>query len=216
MLSFNAGSKKIVLGVVLLLCALVVKADEWQEAGQVVEKSTHAMLSLLEHSRLEAAQKSTDEGQAVPLDEPKLLSAIDLILDSVIDFDSIAKGVMAKFYRRASPQQIDDFRVAFKRSLLNTYARAFLSLNVNSFEIQANPSSSSKPGRQKIWVKVYANGAAYDLNYAMKKRQQGWRVTNVTIDGINLGLAFRQQFASAMAQNEGRMDDVIASWNGPS
>jgi phospholipid transport system substrate-binding protein len=50
----------------------------------------------------------------------------------------------------------------------------------------------------------------------MKKRQQGWRVTNVTIDGINLGLAFRQQFASAMAQNEGRMDDVIASWNGPS
>ena len=58
MLSFNAGSKKIVLGVVLLLCALVVKADEWKEAGQVVEKSTHAMLSLLEQSRLEAAQKS--------------------------------------------------------------------------------------------------------------------------------------------------------------
>ena len=216
MLMFNSVSKKIVLSVVLLLCALVVKADEWKEAGQVVEKSTQVMLSLLEQSRLEAAEKSVAQGQTVPLNEPKILSAIDLILESVIDFDSIAKGVMAKFYRRATPQQIDDFRVAFKRSLLNTYARAFLSLNINSFEIQANSSSSNKPGRQKIWVKVYANGAAYDLNYAMKKRQQGWRVTNVTIDGINLGLAFRQQFASAMAQNQGRMDDVIASWNGPS
>tara|TARA_B110000503_G_scaffold28210_1_gene45222 strand:- start:7231 stop:7881 length:651 start_codon:yes stop_codon:yes gene_type:complete len=216
MLSFNTRSKKIVLSVVLLLCALVVKADEWKEAGQVVEKSTQAMLVLLEKSRLEAAQKSEVEGQTVPLDEPKLLLGIDLILDPVIDFESIAKGVMAKFYRRASPQQIDDFRLAFKRSLLNTYARAFVSLNINRFEIQANPSSSNEPGQQKIWVKVYANGAAYDLNYAMKKRQQGWRVTNVTIDGINLGLAFRQQFANAMAQNQGSMDDVIASWNGPS
>jgi phospholipid transport system substrate-binding protein len=216
MLSFNTRSKKIVLSVVLLLCALVVKADEWKEAGQVIEKSTQAMLVLLEKSRLEAAQKSEVEGQTVPLDEPKLLLGIDLILDPVIDFESIAKGVMAKFYRRASPQQIDDFRLAFKRSLLNTYTRAFVSLNINLFEIQANPSSSNEPGQQKIWVKVYANGAAYDLNYAMKKRQQGWRVTNVTIDGINLGLAFRQQFANAMAQNQGSMDDVIASWNGPS
>ena len=216
MLSFNTRSKKIVLSVVLLLCALVVKADEWKEAGQVIEKSTQAMLVLLEKSRLEAAQKSEVEGQTVPLDEPKLLLGIDLILDPVIDFESIAKGVMAKFYRRASPQQIDDFQLAFKRSLLNTYTRAFVSLNINRFEIQANPSSSNEPGQQKIWVKVYANGAAYDLNYAMKKRQQGWRVTNVTIDGINLGLAFRQQFANAMAQNQGSMDDVIASWNGPS
>jgi len=41
-------------------------------------------------------------------------------------------------------------------------------------------------------------------------------VTNVTLDGINLGLAFRQQFASAMAKNKGNMDDVIAFWNDPS
>lgn len=59
-------------------------------------------------------------------------------------------------------------------------------------------------------MKIYANGAAYDLHYAMKKRKQGWMVTNVTLDGINLGLAFRQQFASEMAQNKGSIDDVIA------
>ncbi|MGY8862306.1 MAG: ABC transporter substrate-binding protein, partial [Pseudomonadales bacterium] len=81
---------------------------------------------------------------------------------------------------------------------------------------QSNPYSSDKPGRQKIWVKVYSSGAAYDINYAMKKGQQGWKVTNVTLDGINLGLAFRQQFASAMVQNKGNMDDVIALWNDPS
>ena len=141
---------------------------------------------------------------------------MEVVLGPVIDFDSIAKGVMAKFYRQASAKQIEDFSVAFKHSLLSTYSRALVALRINNFKIQPNPSSSSKPGRQKVWVKVYANGAAYDINYAMKKRQQGWMVTNVTLDGINLGLAFRQQFAGAMAQNKGNMDDVIAFWNDPS
>ncbi len=216
MLSFNTFSKKLVLSGVLLLCAFTVRADEWQDAGQVVEKSTHAMLSLLEQSRLQAAQKSELVGEDVPIDEVEILLGMELILAPVIDFDSIAKGVMAKFYRRASAQQIDDFQLVFKRSLLNTYSRAVLALKLNKFDIQPNPSSSNKPGRQKIWVKVYANGAAYDINYVMKKRQQGWRVTNVTVNGINLGLAFRQQFAHAMAQNKGNMDAVIILWNGPS
>jgi phospholipid transport system substrate-binding protein len=139
-----------------------------------------------------------------------------VILGPVIDFDSIAKGVMAQFYRQASDQQIETFRLGFKQSLLNTYSRAVVAFKINNFEIQANPSRSSKSGQQKVWVKVYANGASYDINYAMKKRTQGWRVTNVTLDGINLGLAFRQQFANAMAQNNGNMDDVIAFWNDPS
>ena len=216
MASVHSRSTKRVFGALLLLCALMVKADEWGDASQVVEKSTQAMISLLEEGRLEAIRNSEIEGEDVAFNESELLIGMEVVLSPVIDFDSIAKGVMAKFYRQASARQIEDFSVAFKRSLLNTYSRALVVLRINDFEIQPNASSSRKPGRQKVWVKVYANGAAYDINYAMKKRQQGWMVTNVTLDGINLGLAFRQQFAGAMAQNKGNMDDVIAFWNDPS
>jgi phospholipid transport system substrate-binding protein len=216
MVNFNAPSAKLVMSVLLLLCALTVKADEWKEASQVVDESTQAMISLLEEGRLEATRNSELAGEAVPLNESELLLGMEVILGPVIDFDSIAKGVMAQFYRQASDQQIETFRLVFRQSLLNTYSRAVVAFKINHFEIQANPNNSNRPARQKVWVKVYANGAAYDINYAMKKRQQGWRVTNVTLDGINLGLAFRQQFASAMAQNKGNMDDVIAFWNNPS
>ena len=216
MMTLNIKSTRFTLTVVLLLCALMAKADEWQEASQVVGKSTQAMLSLLEQGRLDALRDSETAGETVPLDVPKMLLGMEVIMDTVIDFESLAKGVMAKFYRRASPQQIDEFQAVFKRSLLNTYSGAVMSLEIDNFEIQPNPTLSKKPGRQKVWVKVLANGAAYDINYAMKKDQQGWRVTNVTIDGINLGLAFRKQFSSAMAQRKGNMDDVIAFWNDPS
>ena len=216
MVSFQSCSKIIGISILLVLCAATVKADEWKEASLVVEKSTQAMIGLLEEGRLEAIRISEAEGEVVTFDEPKLFLGMELILVPVIDFDTIAKGVMAKFYRKASAKQVKDFRVVFKHSLLNTYSRAVVSFKINDFEIQSNSNKSSKAGRQKLWVKVYANGASYDINYAMKKRQQGWMVTNVTLDGINLGMAFRQQFASAMAKNKGNMDDVIAFWNDPS
>jgi phospholipid transport system substrate-binding protein len=207
---------KVVFMAWFALCVVTVQAAEWDDASKVIERSTRAMVVLLENGRLEAALSTEAEGEAVKFDEAQLFLGMEGVLAGVIDFNSIAKGVMAKYYRQASQQQIEEFSIAFKQSLLNTYAGAVLAFRINDFEIQANPSSKAKPGRQNVWVKIYANGAAYDLHYAMKKRKQGWMVTNVTLDGINLGLAFRQQFASEMAQNKGSIDDVIAFWNDPS
>ena len=39
MASFHSRSTKIMCGVLFLLCTLMVKADEWGDASQVVEKS---------------------------------------------------------------------------------------------------------------------------------------------------------------------------------
>lgn len=190
-----------------------ISASEWDEAKQVVEESTQAMIVLLEEGRAVAELESKALGEVVELDAAALQKGMEEVLGDVIDFDSIAKGVMAKFFRQASVKQKESFRIAFKESLLATYSSAVVAFRINDFDIQPNPNEKAKPGRQKVWVKIYANGAAYDLIYTMRKRTNGWMVTNVTLDGINLGLAFRQQFSSAMAKNKGKMDDVIAFWN---
>ena len=71
MMTLKTKSTRFTLTIVLLLCALMAKADEWQEASQVVEKSTQAMLSLLEQGRLDALRDSETAGKTVPLDVPK-------------------------------------------------------------------------------------------------------------------------------------------------
>jgi phospholipid transport system substrate-binding protein len=47
-----------------------------------------------------------------------------------------------------------------------------------------------------------------------------WRVRNVIVDGVNLGLTYRNQFASAMQSGDARgdIDAVIDEWtlDGPS
>ena len=39
-----------------------------------------------------------------------------------------------------------------------------------------------------------------------------WKLTNLIIDGVNLGLVFRTQFASAMSTHNGDMNQVIEKW----
>ena len=37
-------------------------------------------------------------------------------------------------------------------------------------------------------------------------------IVNIIIDGINLGLTFRNQFQDAYIENDSNLDDAIESW----
>ena len=39
-----------------------------------------------------------------------------------------------------------------------------------------------------------------------------WKVRNVIVEGINIGLLFRDQFAQAMKANRNDLDAVIDNW----
>ncbi len=189
------------LGAVIGLFGVVVpvQADEWQEASAVVVSTTDDMLSLL------VSNKKQTVAEVTP--------AIDLVLAPVVDFRTIAKGVMAKYYRRAKPAQFDTFVTVFHESLIKTYAKAVVTFEIDSFKLQKNPGVDTRELREKIWVKVYASNNVYDIHYTMSAKSGQWMVTNVVLDGVNLGLAFRNQFATAMSKNGNDMDAVIADWN---
>jgi phospholipid transport system substrate-binding protein len=53
----------------------------------------------------------------------------------------------------------------------------------------------------------------YPVTFQMKKDAQGnWKTQNLIVNGINLGLTFRNQFAAAVDANNGSIDRAIAGW----
>jgi len=175
------------------------QADEWQEASAVVEQTTDAVLQVLAENEQYALEQVTP--------------AIDQILTPMVDFRTIAKSVMAKYYRRAKPEQFENFVEVFHQSLIRTYAKAVVTFEIDSFKLQNNSGTDSRQLREKIWVKVYASNSVYDIHYTMSAKSGQWKVTNVVLDGVNLGLAFRNQFASSMRQHGNDIEAVIANWN---
>jgi phospholipid transport system substrate-binding protein len=60
---------------------------------------------------------------------------------------------------------------------------------------------------------VTAANKTYVIQYSMRRNASGeWKLRNLIIDGINLGLIYRNQFTASAEINKGDIDKVIASW----
>ena len=142
-----------------------------------------------------------------------LFTIINENITPYVDVDGIAKGVMGNFYRQANDAQKAKFAATFKDSLIRTYANGLAAYNNQKIDFLPF-RASDKPNFAQVEVNVTGdNGAVYPITFQMKKSAQGeWKTQNLIVNGINLGLTFRNQFAQAVNDNNNNLDKAIAGW----
>ena len=169
----------------------------------------------------ESVRESTDvlleklnEVQPLYEENPEaFFSAVQIALDPYIDFEGFSKRVMAKHYRKATPEQKSAFTVKFRDSLVRTYATALLEFD-NQKVVVLDPQLPQKtPEKATIELEVYAqSGVIYPIRYQLGLEENSWLLQNVIINGINIGLQFRSQFNAYMQKYKGDIDSVIENW----
>ncbi|WP_051205977.1 MlaC/ttg2D family ABC transporter substrate-binding protein [Oceanospirillum maris] len=147
-------------------------------------------------------------------DPQRFYDKVEAILEPSIDMRRFAAGVMAKYYRVADADQRKRFLEVFKGSMIRTYAKGLLAFSNEEIRVLDPKAPSRDPDRDTVEMEVIAvDGTVYPIIYAMRKgKDNQWRITNVTVNGINLGLTFRNQFDSAMQAHNRNFDYVIENW----
>ena len=137
------------------------------------------------------------------------------VLEPVVDFESIALGVMGKHAQEASDSQAARFVSIFKSSLSKLYIKSFESLDVQSIEVMPLPDDFEPESASKVSVEMRADtsgGESFDLRYSMRKNEAGnWVVRNIIVDDVNLGLTYMNQFDGAVKRH-GSIEKAIESW----
>ncbi|NJN50760.1 MAG: ABC transporter substrate-binding protein, partial [Gammaproteobacteria bacterium] len=150
-------------------------------------------------------------------DPEKFYSEIERVLDPIVDFESFARGVMAVYYRKASPAQRVRFHDTFKSGLVRTYGKALLDFGDQEIVVLPPDKPARQPDRDSVTMEVRSSeGKIYPVVYSMARGDGGrWRMRNIIINGINIGLTYRNQFASAMKspKNRNDLDAVIDEWS---
>jgi phospholipid transport system substrate-binding protein len=193
--------------VVALVLAVGAKAEEAAAPAphDVIRKTGDDLLAVIE------------EGKGYFDNDPeRFYTAVQGVLDPVIDFDSFSRGVMAVHYRKATPAQRTRFRDSFKNGLVRTYGKALLNYGDEKIEVLPADRPPPKPDRESVTMNVWSEGKVYPVIYSMARDASGrWRMRNIIINGINMGLTYRNQFASAMKspQSRGDLDKVIDEWS---
>jgi len=171
----------------------------------------------------ESVQESTDlllarlvEVQPIYESDPdNFFAEVQNALEPYVDFVGFAKGVMAKHYRAASPEQQMAFVERFKESLIGTYVSALVEFDNERVIVLEPKVAQKKENRAVIMLEVYAkSGTIYPVQYQLERNDEGrWMLRNVIINGINIGLQFRSQFNAYMQKYQRNVDKVIENWS---
>ena len=201
-----------VLVVVGSAFAHAVVAEEAERApDEIVRVVADDILKLIQSYQEEDARESASYYESV-----------DATMSEFIDYRAIARAVMARYWAEASSEQRERFVAAFRDGLVRTYARALLEFEQEKVAVLPLLPEHQRGKRALVRMEITGgNGRVYPLQYSMGQGEDGvWRVRNVIVDGVNLGLTYRNQFASAMQSGDARgdIDAVIDEWtlDGPS
>ena len=143
----------------------------------------------------------------------EFIKAISSALQPLVDFKRISRNVMGRYYKDANKEQIEKFNKVFKSSLLETYSKTLAEFKDEEILVSSQVKKSSQGNREKVSLQIVTSTKVYPATYDMYLNKQGqWKLINIVINGVNLGLTFRNQFYSLMEKEENNLDVVIERW----
>ena len=145
-------------------------------------------------------------------DSELFIQEISNAFSPIVDFQRIARNVMGKHYKVSTSSQRDRFSEAFKASLLNTYSKTLIEFKDEKI-IVLPPKNKSRSNKVKVDIEIITSSKSYPGVYSMYlDKNNEWKIINIVVNGINLGLTFRSQFYSLMENNNNDISVVIDKW----
>ncbi len=183
--------------IVTLAFAFLASTSFAQTPNDVVQSAGDELAVALEGRKEELAENRAE-----------LYAVIDKILLPRFDRRYAAQLVLGRHWRTATAAQRDKFIDVFYGSLLRKYADGVLEFNQDRVDLLPFRDDEAK---ERVTVKSIVqldDGTKVPVNYGMVRRDAGWLMFDVTIEGISYVRNFRTEL-NAEIQAKG-LDAVIA------
>ena len=192
--------KRLLLILVICLLSLTAQAES---PNAVIEEAAKLLDQAVEGRQHELAE-----------DKEALYALIDEILLPRFDRRYAAQLVLARHWRTAGEEEREQFINAFYNHLMHMYAEAVLDFDLANLEVLPFRGDATKKRTTVKTIVVLDDGTRVPVNYGMVKRETGWLMFDVTIEGISYVRNFKAE-VNAEIQAEG-LDGVVRRLEGHS
>jgi len=147
-------------------------------------------------------------------EDPELFKdKIKYVFEPMVDFRRVGASVMGKkYYLAASKAQRLQFIESFKTSLLDTYSSTLAQWGDQKI-ITIFPESSEFQKTEDVQQNLITSSNIYPITYKVRKDKNGnWLIINIIVNGVNLGLTFRNQFQALAKEHNENIDEIIKHW----
>ena len=123
---------------------------------------------------------------------------IEAIFTDKVDMDFIARFVVGKSWRSATPAQQQAYIAAYKPFILKNYASRLTKYSGQTYSLK---KSRSEEGSSIVTMEIAdTNGQSFLVDYRLKAGGGGYKIQDIIVEGVSLLTTQRQEFASIIDQ----------------
>lgn len=174
------------------ILALVFSAAFAQEMKpeEMVRKVTEDVLAAIKSDK---ALQAGDRQKALALAEQKVMPHID--------FAEATKLAVGKAWTSATPEQQKKLVDEFRAMLVRIYSNAIDVYRGQTMRVQpvSTPAGSTDVTVRNQYIRP--GQPPVHVDYAMRKTPEGWKIYDITVEGMSLVLTYRSEFEQVTRQS---------------
>ena len=155
----------------------------------------------------------TEDSSLFETDRVLYENKIKEIFEPMIDFRRVAASVMGKkYYLLATKEERAEFVLIFRDSLLDTYAETLAQWGDSTITTEFPKNKEELSKNVEVKQTLDTGTSKYPISYKLRKSKDGWKIVNIIINGVNLGLTFRNQFQALAVSHNENISDALRNW----
>ncbi len=182
--------KKYALYLFLVISPVNVIADEFTTPTARVKDSVDKVISVLKDKSLGREER---------------WAKIGVVINDSFDFRSMSQSVLATNWKKATPEERQQFVIFFSQYLEDTYRTKIEAYTDQKVEYAGETIRGRRAVVETIIVTESTN---IPVNYKLKNNDGNWFAYDVVIEGVSLVSNYRSTFA-AIVKNDG-MDGLLS------
>lgn len=178
-----------VLGFAITLAAAPLAAVPADDAASFISATAGSVLSL-------ARDKS--------ISQDAFAQRLRVIAEHDFDTPRIAQFVLGRYWRSANDDERQQFVQAFANYMVQVYATRFRAYSGAQFKVTGHRREGDTT-MVTTEIDTSSGGQPAKVVWQVAKVGDGFKITDVSIEGISQAVTYREEFGTVIEQNGGRI-----------
>lgn len=130
---------------------------------------------------------------------------------SHFDLPEIARFVLGRYWRTASPEQQQKFLELFKEITVLTWSKRFQDYAGETLDV----TGVSKDGEQGMFVESRINrtggGQPIPVTWRLRQPNGQYQIVDIIVEGVSMAITHRSEYTAAVRGANGNVDTLLAA-----
>lgn len=136
---------------------------------------------------------------AADVSSEERVSGFENLFQDGFDVPLVARIVLGRYWRVATPEQRDEYVSLFHRYIVGTYAARLNAYSSQTFEVVGEQSLNDKEVLVKSLIQE-PGGPSLKVDWRVLNRGGENRIVDVVVEGVSMAITHRSEFAAVISK----------------